>query len=210
MPLQCDNWCSNPHRHHSDCSHGQTSGTKYAIITGTEILLWNCWYGRHNKWYDCVNNKCAILTGQRYYSDTVRMNKCINKHQTVAIITGTDILLWDCWCKTDINGRCHRTREVVRNFFDVPDSSVGFLVYNFHSLPVYDVFSVVAWSIMVDLLMVDINLFSHSRAITNYLTCTSFSVIGTDEVNVIRWRKPLPSILYTPWIWKIKVIWFEN
>ena len=24
-------------------------------------------------------------------------------------------------------------------FFDVPDSSVGFLVYNFHSLPVYDV-----------------------------------------------------------------------
>ena len=24
-------------------------------------------------------------------------------------------------------------------FFDVPDSSVGFLVYNVHSLPVYDV-----------------------------------------------------------------------
>ena len=73
-------------------------------------------------------------------------------------------------------------------FFDVLDSSVGFLVYNFHSLPVYDVFSVVAWSIRVDLLMVDINLFSHSRAITNYLTCMmmSFSVIGTDEVNVIR------------------------
>ena len=41
-------------------------------------------------------------------------------------------------------------------FLDVPDSSVRFLVYNFYSLPVYDV---VTWSVRADLLMVDINLF---------------------------------------------------
>ena len=50
-------------------------------------------------------------------------------------------------------------------FLDMPDSSVGFLVYNFHSLPSTEM-----------------------RAITSCLTCTmtSVSVIGTDEVNVIR------------------------
>ena len=44
-------------------------------------------------------------------------------------------------------------------FLDMLDSSVGFLVYNFQFLPVYDWFSVVAWSVRADLLMVDINLF---------------------------------------------------
>ena len=44
-------------------------------------------------------------------------------------------------------------------FFDVPDSSVGFLVYNVHSQSMMW-FSVVAWSVRADLLMVNINLFS--------------------------------------------------
>ena len=50
------------------------------------------------------------------------------------------------------------------------------------------------------------------RAIMNCLTCTmtSFSVIGSDEVDVIRWRKPLPGKLNTPAMCKMKVIWFEN
>ena len=42
----------------------------------------------------------------------------------------------------------------------------------------------------------------------NCYTCTmtSLSVIGTDEVDVIRRRKPPPGKLNTPWICKIKVI----
>ena len=44
------------------------------------------------------------------------------------------------------------------------------------------------------------------------LTCTmtSSSVIGTNEITVTRWWKPLPGKLNTPWICKMKVIWFEN
>ena len=42
----------------------------------------------------------------------------------------------------------------------MPDSSVEFLVYNFHSLPVYDVVFSCRMSGRADLLMVDINLFS--------------------------------------------------
>ena len=47
------------------------------------------------------------------------------------------------------------------------------------------------------------------RAITDCPTCTmtSFSVIGTDEVNVILWWKPQLDKLNTPRICKIKVIW---
>ena len=44
-------------------------------------------------------------------------------------------------------------------FFDVPDSSVGFLVYNVPPSQSMMWFSVVAWSVRADLLMVDINLF---------------------------------------------------
>ena len=39
---------------------------------------------------------------------------------------------------------------------------------------------------------------------------TSFSVIGTDEVDVIGWRKPLPVKLNICWICKMKVLWFNH
>ena len=58
-------------------------------------------------------------------------------------------------------------------FFDVPDSSVGFLVYNFHSLPVYDVVFSCRMICKGGLLMVDINL------VFPLLVYLSFFVLST-------------------------------
>ena len=90
-------------------------------------------------------------------------------------------------------------------FFDVPDSSVGFHVYNVHSLPVYDVvFSrrMVCKGGFIDgkhqyffpapcvflFFRVVYILSVFLQSIMNCLTCTitSSSVIGTDEINVTR------------------------
>ena len=56
-------------------------------------------------------------------------------------------------------------------FLDMPDSSVGFLVYNFHSLPVYDTIFSGRMVLRADLLMVDINLFFRSLCISLFSCC---------------------------------------
>ena len=56
-------------------------------------------------------------------------------------------------------------------FLDLPDSSFGFLVYSFHSLPVYDVVFSCRMAVRANLLMVDINVFFRSLCISNFSCC---------------------------------------
>ena len=70
-------------------------------------------------------------------------------------------------------------------FLDVPDFSVGFLVYNILFPQSMMWFSVVAWSVRADLLMVDINLFSPLLVYFSFFVLSTSFLCSSSRVLVV-------------------------